>query len=107
MVGLGLGVAAQAKEALVYAQIAYFEAAPAQCAAKLGHSKLRVHHTVTGEMNDGASVFGMTAVDASKQRCTYSYFPPGPFVPLCPVACRALSVLCAVGVGCSGGCVQR
>jgi len=62
-----------AKEMLVYAQTAYYEADPAACAKKLGHSKLRVQHTVANDLTDGATVFGLTAVDKSKQRIVVAF----------------------------------
>jgi len=62
-----------AKESLVYAQAAYYEADPAHCASKLGHSAFSVKHTVSGELRDGSSVFGMTAVDKSKQRIVVAF----------------------------------
>ncbi len=59
-----------AKEALVYAQVAYYEADPQHCANKLGHKSFDVKHTVSAELKDGSSVFGFTAVDKSKNRRT-------------------------------------
>jgi len=53
---------------LVYAQIAYHESDPAACAAELGHSSLTVAHTVSDQLFDGASIFGYTALDKSRNR---------------------------------------